>query len=53
MANQSQFQAHDIQAIQSIKKKIGGMKSHMKVQIQSNKKLDKMFWLLFEQNQEV
>ena len=29
------------------------MKPLLKVQIQQNKKLDKMFWLLLEQNQEV
>jgi DNA-binding transcriptional regulator PaaX len=29
------------------------MKSLLKVQLQHNKKLDKMFWQLLEQNQEV
>ena len=29
------------------------MKSHQKVQIQSTKKLGRMFWLLLEQNQDV
>ena len=29
------------------------MKSHQKVQIQTTKKLDRMFWLLLDQNQDV
>ena len=53
MANQSQFPNHEIQGIQNLKKKIASMKSHQKVQIQSTKKLGRMFWLLLEQNQDV
>ena len=53
MANQNQFQTHDIQGIQSLKKRLAAMKGNHKVQIQSNKKLDRMFWLLFEQNSDV
>ena len=53
MANQGQFPNHEIVGIQNLKKKIASMKSHQKVQIQSTKKLDRMFWLLLEQNQDV
>ena len=53
MANQAQFQQHDIQGIMNLKKKLGSVRSHSKVQIQTTKKLDRMFWLLLEQNQEV
>lgn len=52
-ANQNQFQQHDVLAIPLIKKKLGTLKSSLRVQIHSVKKLDKMFWLLFEQNSEV
>ena len=37
----------------NLKKKMGSVRSHAKVQIQTTKKLDRMFWLLLEQNQEV
>lgn len=53
MANQSSFQPHDIQGIVNLKKKLGSVRSHSKVQIHTTKKLDRMFWLLLEQNQEV
>lgn len=53
MANQSQFASHDITGIQNLKKKLSQIKSNLKVQIQSTKKLDRMFWLLLEQNQDV
>ena len=53
MANQSQFQSHDVQSLQNLKKKFWQVRTHSKVSIQSNKKLDRMFWLLLEQNQEV
>lgn len=53
MANQTSFQPHDIQGIVNLKKKLGSVRSHSKVPIQTTKKLDRMFWLLLEQNQEV
>ena len=53
MANQSQFQNHDIQGIQNLRKKMGAVRGNSKVQIQTTKKLDRMFWLLLEQNAEV
>ena len=48
MANQASFQQHDIQGIVNLKKKLGSVRSNSKVQIQTNKKLDRMFWLLLE-----
>ena len=49
----SQFTQKDVNQVTELKKKLAAMKSHQKVQIQNNKKLDKMFWLLIEQNAEV
>ena len=37
----------------NLKKRMGSVRSNSKVQIQSTKKLDRMFWLLLEQNQDV
>ena len=36
-----------------MKKRLGNVRAHSKVQIQTTKKLDRMFWLLLEQNTEV
>ena len=36
-----------------MKKKIIAMKGQQKVSIQTNKKLDRMFWLLLENNSDV
>lgn len=52
-ANQSTFQLADIQSLQMLKKKLQSMKGNQKVSFQTGKKLDKMFWMLLEQNQEV
>ena len=42
-----------MQLIYQVKQRIQKMKPLLKVQLQQNKKLDKMFFLLLEQNQEV
>ena len=39
--------------IQNMKKKLMTMKGQQKVSIQANKKLDRMFWLLLENNSDV
>lgn len=51
--NPKDFQPQDLQQIQALKQKMQKVKPSLKVQIQQNKKLDKMFMLLLEQNQEV
>lgn len=52
-ANQKDFQSQDVQLIFGMKQRIQKMKPQLKVQLQQNKKMDKMFWLLLEQNQDV
>lgn len=52
-SNHGQYSAQDISLMQQVRQRLSKMKSLLKVQLQHNKKLDKMFWLLLEQNQEV
>ena len=48
MANQKDFTIQDIWLIVGLNQKIQKMKPYLKVSIQQNKKLDKMFFLLLE-----
>lgn len=47
-ANLKEFTTSDYTALQGLKPRIGKMKPQLKVSLMPNKKLDKMFWQLFE-----
>ena len=53
IANPKEYCPQDVALIFGMRQRIQKMKPLLKVQLQQNKKLDKMFWLLLEQNQEV